>query len=166
MTNRRRTIIATSRVSLFALALLAGAIAGCSALDPDTAVGTANGPGLDPGGIAPGRPDLVVPRPGQLDVHPIAAQAMAATIDGRHVAIAIDYTSGVEPCSVLDRVDVEPTADGYRLTLQEGHGAADVACIEIAVFKRTVVDLGELAAGTYIIEDGAGGAPPITIVVS
>jgi hypothetical protein len=32
--------------------------------------------------------------------------------------------------------------------------------------KRTVVDLGDLAPGTYAISDATGGAAPITVTVS
>jgi len=43
--------------------------------------------------------------------------------------VAIDFTSGVEPCDVLDHVDVAYGADAVTITLFEGHdpGGGDVA---------------------------------------
>ena len=38
-------------------------------------------------------------------------------------------------------------------------------CIEIAESKRAIVDLGDLAPGTYTISDTTGGAAPITVTV-
>ena len=38
-------------------------------------------------------------------------------------------------------------------------------CPEIALLKGTIVDLGELAPGSYTITAG-GDAPPVRIVVS
>jgi hypothetical protein len=109
---------------------------------------------------------ITVPKPGQLDVHPIAAQMLIATVTGRSVVVAISYTSGVEPCHVLDSIIVKTGPQSFEITLREGHGPEDVACIEIAQFKRTVVNLGELAPGTYRITDGAGGADPISVTVA
>ena len=39
-------------------------------------------------------------------------------------------------------------------------------CIELAEFKRALVDLGELEPGTYTISDATGGAAPISVTVS
>ena len=47
----------------------------------------------------------------------------------------------------------------------EGSGRGDVACIDIAELKATVVNLGVLAAGTWTIS-AAGDAPPVTLEVS
>jgi hypothetical protein len=135
--------------------------------DPDTSVGI----GLpaasdDPALIDPlGR--VVTPKPGQLDVRAIPAQTLSAAVDGRRVTLTIDYTSGVEPCYILDSIVVAVGADTktFDITLREGHGPGDVMCIEIAEFKRAMVELGELAPGTYTISDAAGGAAPITVTV-
>jgi hypothetical protein len=135
--------------------------------DPDTSVGI----GLpaasdDPALIDPlGR--VVTPKPGQLDVRAIPAQTLSATVDGRRVTLTIDYTSGVEPCYILDSIVVAVGADAgtFAVTLREGHGPGDVVCIEIAESKRAIVELGELAPGTYTISDAAGGAAPITVTV-
>jgi hypothetical protein len=108
---------------------------------------------------------FVVPKPGQLDVHPIPADSLAATVDGRHVVLTITYTSGVEPCSVLDTVIVERGTGTFAITLRMGRGPGDQVCIMIARVMRTQVDLGELDPGTYTISDAMRGAAPIQVVV-
>ena len=74
--------------------------------------------------------------------------------DGR--TVTIDFVSGVEPCTVLDRVDVRYGPDAVTITLFEGRdpSAGDVACIEIGVFKRVIVHLDESLGGREIV-DGA-----------
>ncbi len=134
--------------------------------DPSSSVGIVEpAPSDDPAPIDPlGR--IVVPKPGQLDVRPIPAQTLSAVAAGRHVTLTIDYTSGVEPCNILDSIVVAVDAKAFAITLREGHGPQqDVVCIEIAESKRTIVDLGELAPGTYAISDTTGGAAPITVTV-
>lgn len=109
---------------------------------------------------------VVVPRPGQLDVHPVAAEALAATLDGRRLTVTVDWWSGVEPCTILDTVVVETEAGGYAITLREGRGPEEVACIAIAERHRTIVEFpDDLAPGTYTIRDGAGGAPSVEVVI-
>ncbi|MBI3747237.1 MAG: hypothetical protein HY262_00075 [Chloroflexi bacterium] len=123
---------------------------------------TAGQPG--PGG--PGAGDvLVVPKPGQLDVHPIAADSFAAQANGRHVVLTITYTSGVEPCSVLDTIVVERGEKAFAITLREGHGPGNPVCIMIARVMKAQVDLGELDPATYTITDTMRGADPIEVVV-
>jgi hypothetical protein len=120
-----------------------------------------------PDAVVPGGGDaLVVPKPGQLDVHPIAADSFAAQVDGRHVILTITYTSGVEPCSVLDTIIVERGQGSYAITLREGHGPGEQVCIMIAKVMRTQVDLGEIDPGTYTITDTMGGADPLQVVVN
>ncbi len=120
-----------------------------------------------PDGVAPGGGDaFVVPRPGQLDVHPIAADSLAAQVDGRHVILTITYTSGVEPCSVLDTIIVERGERSFAITLRQGHGPGNEVCIMIAKVMRTQVDLGELDPGTYTVTDTTRGADPIQVVVT
>jgi hypothetical protein len=137
--------------------------------DPPDAPVTAppnDGGGDGGGGVLP--PDgakVVVPRPGQLDVHPVSAESITAKVDGRNVVVGLDWWSGVEPCSILDTVVVERQEMAFVITLREGRGPEDVACIMIAELHRTFVDLGELEPGTYTIRDGTGGAPDIEVVV-
>jgi hypothetical protein len=135
--------------------------------DPDTSVGIdLPAASEDPALVDPlGR--VVTPKPGQLDVRAIPAQTLSATVDGRRVTLTIDYTSGVEPCYILDSIVVAVGADArtFAVTLREGHGPGDVVCIEIAESKRAIVELGELAPATYTISDATGGAAPITVTV-
>jgi hypothetical protein len=134
--------------------------------DPSGSIGIVEPvPSADPVVIEPlGR--IVVPKPGQLDLRPIPAQTLSAVTAGGRVTLTIDYTSGVEPCNVLDSIVVAVDGKAFAITLREGHGPQqDVVCIEIAESKRAVVDLGELAPGTYTISDTTGGATPITVTV-
>src|SRR5258705_9337007 len=92
--------------------------------DPDTSVGIdLPAASDDPALIDPlGR--VVTPKPGQLDVRAIPAQRLSATVDGRRVTLTIDYSSGVEPCYILDSIVVAVGADAgtFAVTLREGHG--------------------------------------------
>ena len=122
----------------------------------------------EPIGDAPpvgGGGELTIPRPGQLDVRDIAAETLEAVVDGRSVTLGITFTSGVEPCYVLDTILVERGDHAFAITLREGHGPGDMACIESAMQKHAIVDLGELEPGAYTISDRMGGAAPIEVVV-
>jgi hypothetical protein len=120
------------------------------------------GDDLGPGGSGA----VVVPRPGQLDVHPIAADSFSARVDGRHVVLTITYTSGVEPCSILDTIIVQRGQGSFAITLREGHGPGNQVCIMIAKVMTTQVDLGDLDPGSYAITDATGRADPIQVIVS
>ena len=73
------------------------------------------------------------------------------------MTVTIDFVSGVEPCYVLDHVDVDESADAVTITLFEGSdtAAGQVACIEIGVFKRTIVTLDQPLAGRDIVDGAA-----------
>lgn len=137
-------------------------------VDPNTPVGTeappggSVGPGVDPATGA----TIVEPQPGQLDVHPVAIDTLSANVDGRHVVVTASWTSGVEPCYVLDTIVVDQGDHTFTITLREGHGPGDNVCIEIAMMKAAKIDIGELAPGTYTIADGQGVAAPLEVVVS
>ena len=120
--------------------------------------------GTDPGGNLGGG-KLVVPKPGQLDVHDVRADEFAARVEGNTIVVTVTWTSGVEPCSVLDQIAVTPGEGSYAITLREGHGPEDVACIAIAEIHQTEVPIPNVKPGTYQITDGAGGAPPIQVTV-
>jgi len=129
--------------------------------------GVGGGVPVDPppiGGANDGA-NLVVPRPGQLDPHPVSVAALSVAVDGRHVSVRLTWWSGVEPCYVLDSVGVARDGQTIVLTAIEGHGPERVACIEIAQLKATIVDLGELERGTYVIDAEPGEATPVTIEV-
>ena len=122
------------------------------------------------GGGVPGGPvgGLIVPKPGQLDVHPVAIDDLAARVDGSKLVVTATWTSGVEPCSTLDRIVVEPkvTERTYTVTLLEGHGPGEIACIMIAQVKKTEFEIPTPGAGAYTILDGQGHAPPLQVTVS
>ncbi len=74
--------------------------------------------------------------------------------------------SGVEPCNVLDQVAVTAGEGSYAITLREGHGPEEVACIAIGEFHKTEITIPNVAPGTYQITDATGGAAPIEVTVS
>jgi hypothetical protein len=129
---------------------------------PDTPVGS-DLPHVEPG---PGSATFVTPKPGQQEIHPVAMDALSAAVDGRHVVLTATWTSGVEPCNALDSIVVARGDGAFTITLREGHGPRDIACIEIAVLKGTKIDLGDLEPGTYLISDGGGSTVSTQVVVS
>jgi hypothetical protein len=96
----------------------------------------------------------VEPTPGMSDVYPRAFDKVVVGNDGR--TLTIFFWSGIEPCYVLDHVDVSYGPGAITVTLFEGHDASagDVACIEIALIKKVVVQLDE-PVGDRRIVDGA-----------
>ena len=137
---------------------------GGSSGDPGTGIG---GP-VDPGPVDPGtdKAKLVIPKPGQLNPRPLPAATLEATVDGRRVLVKATWWSGVEPCYVLDSVKVERSDNEIAITLIEGSSDLNAACIEIAMQKATIVDLGELEPGTYTISSPGGDATPVIVTVS
>jgi hypothetical protein len=131
---------------------------------PVTAPPSDGSGGADPGGnIGGGK--LVVPKPGQLDVHDVRADELVARVEGSTIVVTDSWTSGVEPCNVLDQVVVTKGEGSYAITLREGRGPEDVACIAIAELHKTEVSIPNVQPGTYQITDGAGGAAPIEVTV-
>jgi hypothetical protein len=111
----------------------------------------------DDGGHVPTpKSSPVTPRPGMADVRAIGWDRVDVAGDGR--TLTIHFWSGVEPCSVLDRVDVRYGDDAVTITLYEGHDPSaddeDVACIEIAVAKSVTIRLDGPLAGRDLV-DGA-----------
>jgi hypothetical protein len=139
-------------------------VGGGSPGSPGTGIGAPSDPGpVDPGN---GEGTLVVPRPGQLNPRPLPAAQLDATVDGRRVLVKATWWSGVEPCYVLDSVKVERSGNDFAITLIEGTSDPNVACIEIAMQKSTIIDLGELEPGTYTISSPGGDATPVTVTVN
>ena len=137
--------------------------------DPNSSVGIdLPAPSDDPALIDPvGR--VVVPKPGQLDVRAIPAQTLSAAVDRTERDARRSTTPAASnPATSSIRSSSRSGADAktFAITLREGHGPGDVVCIEIAESKRAIVELGELAPGTYTISDTTGGAAPITITVA
>ena len=122
--------------------------------------GSADVPPPVPGGDGA---TIVVPKPGQLDPKPVSVSNLLVIVDGRHVTARLAWTSGVEPCYVLDSVRIARDGNTITLTVLEGHGPGDVVCIEIAQLKATLVDLGELEPGSYDIQVQPGDAPAVTV---
>ncbi len=131
--------------------------------DGNTGSGTGSGPGI----VDPGQPEptIVTPVAGLSGVHSIGATKLDAATNGRDLAVRVSWWSGVEPCNVLAGVDVARDGTTFTLTVREGSAAPpDTACIEIAQYKATVVDLGELEPGTYTIT-AFGDAPAVTVTI-
>lgn len=108
---------------------------------------------------------LVVPRPGQLDVHSVPADSLAARVDGSTILVTATWTSGVEPCNVLDSIVVNEGTETFTITLREGHGPEEIACIAIAEQHRTEFEIPNRPPGTYTITDSGGLAAPIKVTV-
>jgi hypothetical protein len=119
----------------------------------------------DGGAFPPGQPELTVPQPGQQMVHPVSITELLAKVEGRHVFLNARWWSGVEPCSVLDSVDVARDGASIAITLFEGTSDLDAVCIAVAVEKVTLIDLGELEPGSYTISPGMGDAAAIVVEV-
>jgi len=145
--------------------------------DPGGNQGGGSAPGQPGDGVVnpnpvPGPPDLeeptlVEPVPGAVRIRDASASALEAAVNGRNVAVRVAWWGGVEPCDVLAGVNVVREESTITLTVKSGSapGSDDVACIQIAMLKATIVDLGELDPGTYTIQ-AFGEAAPIEVVVS
>jgi hypothetical protein len=133
--------------------------------DPDGSVTGPSDPGAG-GGIGGGNDNIVVPKPGTINPHPVSVERIEPSIDGRHVTVKLTWTSGVEPCYVLDSVVISRDANDIVLTVVEGAAEEGAICIEIAQTKSTIVDLGELEPGDYTISAADSDIPPVTITVT
>ena len=134
--------------------------------------GGSGGMGLDP---ILGQATFVGPTPGLINQHSVSVQLVRAAADDVGATAELRWWSGIAPCNALDsvQVDKDETARTIKLTVIEGSGRGDVACIDIAQLKATLVDLGKLAPGTWTISAegdarsvelevawGAGRPPP------
>jgi hypothetical protein len=101
------------------------------------------------------QPLIVVPRSGMANVRPIAFTSATVRPDDR--TIDVRFWSGVEPCSVLDHVDVAYGTDTVTITLFEGSdpSAGMVACPDIAVSRQVTVPLDQELAGRRIVDGAA-----------
>jgi hypothetical protein len=128
----------------------------------DQGGGSGGGPGDIPDDS---QATIVAPVANLMNVHDVGAASLRAAVDGRHVMVKLAWWSGVEPCSAFAGVDIARDGSTISLAVREGSAANGVACIDIAMFKATVVDLGDLDPGTYTIR-ASGDAPPVEIAVS
>jgi hypothetical protein len=94
------------------------------------------------------------PRPGMVGVRP--QPFTSATVGDDGVTVTVTYWTGIEPCAVLDHVDVAYGTSAVTVTLFVGSDpiAGNVACAEIAVLRSTTFTLNEPLAGRSIV-DGA-----------
>jgi hypothetical protein len=141
---------------------------GPSTAPPDAPVTAPPSTGVATDPVIPGDPAqaFVVPKPGQLEVHPVPIDSFSARVDGSKILVTATWTSGVEPCYVLDRIEVDPKDGTFTITLMEGHGPEEIACIMIAKVHKTEFEIPTTAPGTYTIVDADGLAAPIQVTVS
>jgi hypothetical protein len=125
----------------------------CLAGDPDCLDDPSNPNATPPGPPTP-EPTFVAPRGGLEDLREVPWDEVDVAGDDRTVTVR--WTSGVEPCHALDRIDVASTADAVTLTVIEGTVASDepIACIEIALLEAHRLVLDE-PIGPRSILDGA-----------
>jgi hypothetical protein len=127
-----------------------------SGTGPDATVSYTPCPGDEP--AVPTDPydgaQLVKPTTGMSGVSPRPYDKAVVGDDDR--TLTIFFWSGVEPCYVLDHIDVDYGPGAITVTLFEGYDASagDVVCIEIALLKKVVVVLDE-PVGDRRIVDGA-----------
>lgn len=192
--DRRRTTRAAAAV-LVTLMAVAGCVAAgetsSASMAPGSSMppaGAGSGPaggGGGGGGSVPGDPGapvstipsnggspipeptgtLVTPEPVLGETHTVFVRGLAAAPEGGHLIVRLDWVSGVPPCSALARVDVRRDGSTFTLSVLEGPTQLGVACIDIAMYKATRVDLGVLPAGTYVVRADPGDAPAARVAV-
>ena len=137
-----------------------------SAAPPDTPVSAApsDAPATDPAPPIGGKP--VLPKPGQaVNVHAVPAEALDARVDGTTIIVRATWTSGVEPCTILDSIVVDKGEGTYTVTLREGSSPQEIACIALAEQHFTEFQIPDVASGAWSIIDSGGLAPPVEVTV-
>ena len=152
---------------------------GNGGIGTDPGTGGGSDPGTGGGGILfPIPPDpgddpnlgdanYVTPGKDLINQRPMNVQLVRALVEDDGTVLAdLRWWSGVAPCNQLDRVEIrrDDAASTIHLTVIEGSGKGDMMCIEIAELRATVVDLGELASGTWTIS-AEGDAPAVRVDV-
>ena len=96
---------------------------------------------------------VVQPRPGMENLRKTGWERVEVLDDTR---IRVHFVSGVEPCTVLDHVEVEYRQSEIVVTLYEGNdpSARETACIMIAMYKAVDVELSQPVNGRTFA-DGA-----------
>lgn len=123
------------------------------------------GNGTDPGPVIGAKP--VVPKPGQaIDIHPVPAEDLEARVDGNKIIVTAVWTTGVEPCTILDSIVVDKGEGTYLITLREGSNPQEIACIALAEQHVTEFEIPDVAAGDWTISDSGGVATPVAVTVS
>jgi hypothetical protein len=142
-----------------------------AASPPDTPVSappsvepSSGGPSTDAVPPVGGKP--VLPKPGQaVNVHPVPAERLEARVDGSTIIVRATWTSGVEPCTILDSIVVDKGEGSYTVTLREGSSPQEIACIALAEQHVTEFEIPDVAPGTWSIVDSGGTAPPVEVTV-
>jgi hypothetical protein len=122
-------------------------------------------PGPDEGLLGQAR--YLEPVQGLINQHTSSIQLVRAALTSDGKAFAdLRWYSGVAPCSQLDSVKLakDDAAKTIHLTVVEGSGGGDVACIDIAELHAVAVDLGDLASGQWTIS-AEGDAPAVPLDV-
>jgi hypothetical protein len=123
---------------------------------------------VDPGGNPlAGKATYVSPGMGLVDLRSVSVQLVRAVVnDDGSATVDLRWWSGVAPCTQLSSVDVkrDDVAKTVQITVTEGSGGGQVACIDIAQLTATQVHLDSLASGTWTIS-AAGDAPAIKLDV-
>jgi hypothetical protein len=88
------------------------------------------------------------------NLHPVVWRR-AELLDER--TVRVHFESGVAPCSVLDRVEVQYRPGEIVLSLFEGNDPAfpNAVCIMIAQFKAVDVPLEEPVNGRRLVDGAA-----------
>ncbi|GAA1271982.1 hypothetical protein GCM10009677_26300 [Sphaerisporangium rubeum] len=94
----------------------------------------------------------VRPHGGTVNTHRVPFERAEPSADGR--SLKVYWWSGVEPCNVLDRVEVAENAGSVTVTLWEGTTDPDAICVLMAVHKVTTVELTSPLDGRRVV-DGA-----------
>ncbi len=106
--------------------------------------------------VTPGGASWVTPVPGDGSAAPISPVRLRAGVRGGRAFAVVTWWGGIAPCYVLRPVRMDRSGTAIRLTVREGSDAAPgTACVELAQLKRTRIDLGRLAHGTYTVLAGA-----------
>jgi hypothetical protein len=137
-----------------------------SATSPDTPVSAAPSqiPSTDPGQPIGGKP--VLPKQGQaINIHAVPAEGLEARVEGTTITVRATWTSGVEPCTILDSIVVDKGEATYTVTLREGSSPQEIACIALAEQHVTEFEIPDVAPGTWSIVDSGGSAPPVQVTV-
>ena len=124
---------------------------------PDTPVSTVVPPPattVPPGPPPGGNPQRVSVTPGATALQKHVFETAFASGAS---SVAVRWWDGVEPCSVLGRVDVSEAADKVTITLWTGigPGAESRACVAMAVYKETIVSLSAPLGGRTIVDGAA-----------
>lgn len=124
--------------------------------EPDGGIGDGGEPLPDQEPPGDGGARQVEPQGNAIDPRPVDWES--AEIDRDAMTITLTWWSGVEPCTILDRIDIHYADDVVTVTVWEGLNpdAAAMTCIAMAEQKQATVSLEE-DIGQRTLVDGAEG---------